>query len=140
MKILSLIFTTFIATSSFAAAVQNTFHSKIVGRVLFDQGQTMTCLATNCPPSVSYFQLILDDVQIEGVGAVETVLFQDFDKVRTHQKPEAVVYGGVTLTEGMYVIVQADVRLVRSGEKVYAIATNPAQIKLATIRHPVMLY
>ncbi len=148
MKFTALVLTTLMAITSFAASVQPSVdkliapsvQTQIIGRVVLDQGQTMACLATNCPPSMTYFQLVLDDAQIEGIGPVEMVVFQDFNKVMADQKPAAVVYGGVTLYEGMYIYVQADVRVARRGDKVYAVASNPVQIKLATVRHPVMLY
>ena len=40
----------------------------------------------------------------------------------------------------MYVIVEADVRVNQAGNKVYAIATNPVEIKLVPARYPIMLY
>lgn len=156
MKIASVILTTIFALSSFALAnqvttqaesfsnqpsVQPIVHTRIIGHVVFEKSYTMSCLATNCPPSQPYYDLILDDAQVDGIGAVETVVFQDFKKVLgVDEKPNFVVYGGVSLKEGMYVIVEADVRVNQAGNKVYAIATNPAVIKLVPARYPVMLY
>ncbi len=119
----------------------NVEQAKIIGRVVLDKSQTMTCFAIHCPPSQPFFQLILDDAQIEGVGPVEVVHFQDFSKIRgTHDKPESIVYAGFTLTEGMYVMIEADVSLTRSSSKIYAVASNPGSIKSVSLRSPVMIY
>ena len=139
MKFASFIITTLIAISSYASS--ETIRTRIIGRVQFDKSHTMTCLSTNCPESLPYYQLILDDAQVDGIGPVETVVFQDFKKiVGVEQKPKMVVYGGVTLKEGMYIIVNADVRWTRYEDKTYAIAVNPEQVTLAPIRYPVILY
>ena len=153
MKFASLLITTIFAMSNFAMAntqietsanvptIQPILHTRIIGHVVFEKNHTMTCMATNCPPSLPYFELILDDAQVDGVGAVESVVFQDFKKiVGSEEKPAYVVYGGVSLKEGMYIVVEADVRLNQSGDKIYAIAANPVQVKLTPVRNPVMLY
>jgi hypothetical protein len=98
-------------------------------------------MATNCPPSLPYYDLVLDDAQVDGIGAVETVMFEDFKKViGSEEKPAYVVYGGVSLKEGIYIVVEADVRVSQAGDKIYAVATNPVQIKSAPARFPVMIY
>lgn len=153
MKFASLLITTIFAMSHFAMAntqietnsnvptVQPILHTRIIGHVVFEKNHTMSCMATNCPPSVPYYDLILDDAQVDGVGPVESVVFQDFKKILgSEEKPAYVVYGGVSLKEGMYIIVEADVRLNQSGNKVYAIAANPVAVKLTPNIYPVMLY
>ena len=141
MKSASFLITTIFAMSAFAMSNTETLHTRIIGHVVFEKNHTMTCMATNCPPSLPYYQLILDDAQVDGIGPVESVVFEDFEKVMgSEKKPSYVVYGGVSLKEGMYVVVEADVRVSQAGNKVYAVAANPVEVKLAPSRFPVMLY
>lgn len=133
MKFAGFVFTTLLAITSMA--------TEMVGRVTFDKSHTMTCMALNCPPSQPYFQLTLEDVHVEGLGEVESVVFEDFKKViGSDTKPEYVVYGGVSLKEGTYVVVKAEIIWNAFGEKVYVVAANPEEIRLAPVRYPVMLY
>jgi len=147
MKFASFLITTIFAMSAFAMSntqaqtVTGTIHTRIIGHVVFEKNHTMTCMATNCPPSLPYFQLVLDDAQVDGIGPVESVVFEDFEKIMgSEKKPTYVVYGGVSLKEGMYIVVEADVRVSQAGNKVYAVAANPVEVKLAPARFPVMLY
>lgn len=137
MKLTGLLLTLLFTMSAIATT---TLHTQVIGRVVLEKNHTMTCLALNCPPSVSFYQLILDDAQVNGFGPVDTVIFQDFNKITGGEKPEFVLYGGVSLTEGSYIIVEADIRIGQSGEKIYAFAINPAQVRLVPPRYPVMLY
>lgn len=137
MKISITLLTIFFSITSFA----QTFQSTMIGRVTLQKNQTITCLGTQCPSSEAYFQLVLDDVQIENAGPVETVVFQDFERISaTSKKPTDFVYSGVTLVEGMYIMVTADVRLNQVGERTFALAADPVEIKQIPVRHPEMLF
>lgn len=147
MKFTGFILTTLLTITSmattFAPSVMPAENMKVemLGKVTFDKSYTMTCMALNCPPSQPYYQLTLEDVHVAGLGEVETVVFEDFKKViGTDVKPDYVVYGGVTLTEGTYVMVKAEIIWNAYGEKVYVVAANPEEIRLAPVRHPGMLF
>jgi hypothetical protein len=140
MKFAALFITSFLTMTAFGNPAKSV-HTRIIGRVLIDKQYTITCMSTNCPKSLPYFQLVLDDAQIDGVGPVENVFFSDFERIfEVQEKPDYLVYAGVSLTEGLYVIIESDVFLNQIGNRLYATALNPVKVKLAPARYPGILY
>lgn len=115
--------------------------AEVIGRVVIDENQTLVCMGLQCPPSVRYYQLVLDDAQIVGLGPVENVVFQDFEQiVEPAERPTHVEYGGVRLKEGVYVMMKAHVQISALNNRVIAVVSNPEEVKIAPSRFPVILY
>ena len=110
-------------------------HGSVSGWVTVKQSATLTCLAMGCPPSKRYFEVSLVDAQVEGFGAVESIVLQDLPKTFDLKKaPKYYTYGGVKIQAGQWITLEGDVLLYPYPNRTFGFLTRGTDVVVPRIQ------